>query len=195
MFEFRYGSSTHAVEESRTVEPRVPTALPASAVRINLGSGHIPLEGYVNVDNRDLPGVDVVADVENLPFDRGTIAEIFSSHFLEHFPEERLRRRVLPYLLSLLAPGGHFRAVVPDAEAMMNRYVAGDYPFSDLKSVIYGGQDYDGDFHFTMFTPDSISEILTDSGLSNVRIVESGRANGRSIELEVTGTLESKLAE
>lgn len=36
-------------------------------IRLNLGCGHIPVKGYINVDARDLPGVDVVADISSLP--------------------------------------------------------------------------------------------------------------------------------
>ena len=41
--------------------------------RLNLGCGHIPLDGYVNVDIRALPGVDVVAPVDALPFDPASV--------------------------------------------------------------------------------------------------------------------------
>ena len=49
----------------------------------------------------------------------GTLRELRSSHLLEHFPQEELRRRLLPYWFSLLAPGGRFTAIVPDGEAMV----------------------------------------------------------------------------
>lgn len=185
LFELRYGSGKDVAASAEDAIPVVKIELPQSDVKVNLGCGHLPLQGYVNVDNRDLPTVDVVADVMKLPFDRGSVSEFFSSHFLEHFPEERLRRKVLPYLLSLLQPGGQFRAVVPDAEAMIQRYVAGTYPYEDLKDVIYGGQDYDGDFHFTMFTPASISSLLQEIGFAEVAVAHSGRVNGRALELEV----------
>lgn len=186
MFEMRYGAAS--VEPTRTAqEPAVISAIPAHDLRLNLGAGHLALPGYVNIDNRELPGIDVVAEVENLPFAESSVAEIYSSHFLEHFPEERLRRRVLPYLISLLAPGAEFRAVVPDAHAMITRYAEGSFDFADLKMVIYGGQDYDGDFHFTMFTPESICSLFEYCGLTDVRVLEKARVNGKSLELEAAG--------
>ena len=79
----------------------------------------MPRDGYINIDKRELPNVDIVSDVGDLGFEPGSILEICSSHVLEHFPQEELRRRLLPYWLTLLAQGGTFRAVVPDGEAML----------------------------------------------------------------------------
>jgi SAM-dependent methyltransferase len=58
---------------------------PGSSLRLNLGSGNRPLEGYVNVDVRDRPGVDVIADAIALPFEDHVAAEVQASSLLEHF--------------------------------------------------------------------------------------------------------------
>src|SRR5579875_2824515 len=82
MYEIRYGRRDAG--DVGVVEPKVltPGSLDGDAVRLNLGSGHLPVEGYVNVDGREIPGVDVVAEVANLPVEQGSVAEIFSSHLL-----------------------------------------------------------------------------------------------------------------
>jgi hypothetical protein len=156
-----------------------------TGLRLNLGCGHIPLEDYVNVDRRKLPGVDIVAEIDALPVAESEAAEIFSAHTLEHFPEEQLRRSLLPYLVSRLRPGGVFRAVVPDAETMIREHVKGDYPWSALREVTFGGQDYDGDFHYTMFTPASLGALLEEAGLKDVNVIEKGRRNGACYEFEI----------
>lgn len=176
--------------EGRPVEPvethvKIDLGARTGALRVNLGCGHASLPGYVNVNNRDLPSVDVVADVYALPFEDGTVAEFYSSHFIEHFPLEEFRRRLLPALRSKLAPGGIFRAVVADVDAMMRAYVAGDYPFDDVREVVYGCQNPGGDFHYNMFTPSSLTELLTAGGFSAVTIVEAERVNGKSPEFEI----------
>jgi len=154
-------------------------------LRLNLGCGHIALDGYLNVDRRALPGVDIVSEVNALPLEAGVADEIFSSHLLEHFPEEQLRRELLPYYYGLLKAGGTFRAVVPDAQAMITNYAEGNYPYEDMREVLYGAQDYDGDFHFNMFTPESMVALLTEAGFDTPRIIESGRKNGRCYEFEI----------
>ena len=157
-----------------------------SGLKLNLGCGHLPLEEYVNVDWRELPGVDVVADVGDLPFLEGEVQEISSAHLLEHFPQELLRRRLLPVWRDLLMPGGVFRAVVPDGEAMLAGISAGNYPFSDFREVLFGAQEYDGDFHFNLFTPDSLCELLQEAGFAETRIEARGRRNGKCFEFEIS---------
>lgn len=58
-------------------------------LRLNLGCGRSPLAGWVNVDVADLPGIDVVADLDRcrtqpLPFADDSASEFFLSHVLEH---------------------------------------------------------------------------------------------------------------
>jgi ubiquinone/menaquinone biosynthesis C-methylase UbiE len=79
-------------------------------LRLNLGSGNRPLPGFVNVDARQLPTVDVVADVRSLPFEDGTAAEVEASSLLEHF---RNPYEVLDEIHRVLAPAGVLRVRVP----------------------------------------------------------------------------------
>jgi predicted SAM-dependent methyltransferase len=184
LHEIQYGGRTG--ERSIEVEIVNAEALKQSPLKLNLGCGHIPLEGFVNIDMRPLPGVDVVASVDGLPFDEQSVNEIFSAHVLEHFPQEQLARRLLPYWHSRLAPGGVFRCVVPDIDAMITQYRNGEISFDDLREVAYGGQEYDGDFHHTAFTPESMGDLLRDAGFSDVELIERGRVNGACLEFELS---------
>jgi hypothetical protein len=163
-----------------------PEKLTGSELRVNLGCGHLPLEGYVNVDFRDLPGVDVVADVARLPLDSGSVATLHAAHLLEHFPAEQLTRQLLPYWTSLLRPGGQLVVVVPDSEAMLEAYARGDMGFDELREVTFGGQEYDGDFHFAMFSQDSLGAMLKSVGLADIEVTAHGRRNGLCYEMELT---------
>ncbi|WP_460255386.1 class I SAM-dependent methyltransferase [Acidiphilium sp. MT5] len=193
MFEIRYNGSIGAPTTVRpkalqphVLEPdKVAAARAAGLLRVNLGCGHIMAVDYINVDMRDLPGVDVVADVSNLPFEPGTIDEIASSHLIEHFPQEELRRRLLPYWYSLLKPGGTLRAVMPDGAAMLSGIADGSYSFSDFREVLFGGQDYEGDFHFNLLTPDSFRQLVEEAGFEAVEIPVQARRNGRCFEFEL----------
>ena len=60
-------------------------------------------------------------------------------------------------------------------------------PFDDLQRVTFGDQEYDGDFHFSMFTPGSFAGLLAESGFGEVEVVERGRRNGLCYEFEITG--------
>ena len=191
MFEMRYGANKiHPNGDALEVHTRVIAANKlaagrASQLRLNLGCGHAPLDGYLNIDRRELPGVDIVAEAGNLPFKPGEVDEIVSAHLLEHFPQEQLRRQLLPYWKSLLKPGGLFRAVVPDAEAMIREYSAGRYPYEYMREVFYGAQDYDGDFHHNMFIPSNMATLLAEAGFVDEKVIEAGRRNGLCFEFEM----------
>ncbi len=56
------------------------------SIRIELGCGRTKGQGFIGIDNKDLPGVDIIADLEEgLPFfPDDSVDLIYSSHFLEH---------------------------------------------------------------------------------------------------------------
>jgi hypothetical protein len=107
---------------------------------------------------------------------------------LEHFPLEQLRRQLLPAWVKLLAKGGELRAIVPDAHAMLLSHAQGELDFETLRLITFGGQEYEGDFHHTMFTPQSLEALLTEVGLTDIRVDARGRRNGLCLEFEIVGT-------
>lgn len=166
-------------------QAKIDAAAAIGRLRLNLGCGHIPLADYVNVDGRDLPGVDIVADVGAIPFEAGNVYEVFSSHLLEHFPLEHLRRVLLPHWRDLLQPGGTLRAIVPDAEGMIADYVSVNMSFDDLREVTYGLQEYDGDFHFNMFSRDMLKNLLREGGFADVEYEFVNRKNGKCRDMAI----------
>jgi hypothetical protein len=196
LFEFNHGSEkvppngTEAPKnDTRIVSAeKFETALGKGQLRLNLGCGHIALDDYINVDARDLLGVDIIADVGDLPVREHCVDEIFSAHLIEHFPLETMRRRLLPYWRSRLRSGGTFRAVTPDAAAMVQATAAGTMPFDDFREVTYGTQDYDGDYHFNLFTPDSLQALLQEAGFERISVPVAGRRNGKCFEFEIVAT-------
>jgi hypothetical protein len=190
LYELKYGSANkargNAVQARVLLPEKVEAARRSGSIRLNLGCGHLPLDGYINIDMRELPGVDVVADVAALPFEEGSVAAIHSSHMLEHFPQELLVRSLLPYWKSLLRDKGGFSAVVPDGKAMLKATADGSMPFEDFRRVLFGAQDYDGDFHYNLMTPESLSALLLDAGFESVQVPVQGRRNDICLEFEVT---------
>lgn len=175
----------HSKEMEITILNREKLKSMADNLRINIGCGHIPVEGYLNIDKRGIPNVDIVAEAYNLPFENKSISEIYSSHLIEHFPMEEFRRVILPYWYNLLKFGGLFRAILPDWETMIKQYVKGDYPFENLRLVTFGAQDYNGNFHYNMFSMESLKEMLEDAGFKDIIFPVRGRVNGACYEMEV----------
>ena len=132
---------------------------------------HSPDPDYVNIDLRDLPGVDVMAEAGELPFEPGSVDEIASAHLVEHFPQEEMRRRLLPHWLQpVLRAGSRLHTITPDGEAMLSGLAAGSYGFDDFREVLFGGQEYQGDFHYNLFTPDSLRRLVEEAGFTSVDV-------------------------
>jgi predicted SAM-dependent methyltransferase len=73
------------------------------AVRLNLGCGKRPLDGYVNVDLAD---ADVIHDLtQPLPFDAGVADEVRAIHVFEHFYRYECEA-ILADWVRVLKPGG-----------------------------------------------------------------------------------------
>jgi predicted SAM-dependent methyltransferase len=153
--------------------------------RINVGCGHVQIDGYINVDAREIPGVDIISSASELPFKDGELEEIYCAHLAEHFTELELKKIILPHWFSKIREGGQLHIVVPDAHSMIKDYIAGEMSFEDLRKVTYGAQDYEGDFHYTMFTTDSLTQLLIEAGFDSASVVEDNRKNGLCREMEL----------
>lgn len=88
-------------------------------MRLNLGCGTDIRAGYVNVDFRSLPGVDVVADLSAFPwtFADDSADEVLMLDVLEHFPY-RLTSGILVECYRVLRMNGDVVIQVPDAEIL-----------------------------------------------------------------------------
>jgi GT2 family glycosyltransferase/predicted SAM-dependent methyltransferase len=91
-------------------------------LRINVGCGRFPLNGFVNIDREAEVEPDVVCDVTDLPYDVGTVDEIYAGHILEHFDWYE-GEKVLGYWYSLLKPGGKISVSVPDFDVFAAQYL------------------------------------------------------------------------
>lgn len=177
-------------------EPHVPDpagmaakVAAAGALRVNVGCGEKPLDGYVNVDFRALAGVDVVADAGRLPFEPGTVDELASFHLIEHFREHHAETVLLPYWRSLLRPGsGRLRVVTPNFAVLTDHVRDGRLDFRQFKTVTFGAQDYSGDDHFALYSPATLERLLIAAGFTAVEVLAERRQNGLSPELEVLAT-------
>lgn len=82
-------------------------------MRLNLGCGRNPLDGYVNLDMADLPGVDVIHDLDSpdpLPFGPATFTEIVGVDLIEHVRDPL---HVMSKLYEVAAPGCELTFALP----------------------------------------------------------------------------------
>ena len=51
--------------------------------------------------------------------------------------------------------------------------------------MLFGAQDYAGDFHFNLFEPRSLHTLLDEAGFADIDIPVKARRNGACYELEI----------
>jgi SAM-dependent methyltransferase len=115
----------------RIVNPKVRDDLAAGrSIRLNLGVGRRPRQGYYGLDWIEMPGVDVVADL-NEPFTQfpdNSVEAIYTHHTFEHVVN------FLPLLKEIhrvVVPDGRVEVVVP--------HFSNPYGYSDPTHVRFFG--------------------------------------------------------
>lgn len=140
--------------------------------KLHLGCGTKHLDDYVNIDIRYLPGVDEVNNIRFLRnYDDNSIDEIYACHVLEHFGRWEYTG-VLRRWHEVLKPNGKLRLAVPNFEAICRRYIKHNN-LKELMGLLYGGQDYDENFHYVTFDYVSLKKELVEIGFNNIRLWDS----------------------
>lgn len=130
---------------------------------LRLGAGDEPKKaGYLNVDIRDLPTTDVIADIRKLPFKNGEYGGIENRNVIEHFD----RFEVLPIMKEwarVVKKGGSFLVETVDAGKCMDmwRYI----PEENLRDALLGQQTYPENYHKMFFTEESLAQLMKDAGI------------------------------
>lgn len=91
-----------------------PVAAPAVPLRLDLGCGSTPKEGFIGVDVRQFGNVGVVCDLAKQPWPwaDSSVDEVHCSHMLEHVP--RLERiHFVNELWRVLKPGAKATIITP----------------------------------------------------------------------------------
>lgn len=141
-------------------------------MRLHVGCGARRLPGYVGVDVRRTPAVDVVWDAR-APFHAGvgvtneSVDEVYHCALLEHLTLAEVRV-TLHNFHRVLRPGGVLRSSVPDFEAIAEAYLTDGFPLDKLRGLLYGRGNYPENVHRTMFDRETFTRLLTDAGFVDV---------------------------
>jgi len=160
--------------------------------KLNIGSGCMLLEGYVNFDTvkvvRGDKHTDVIGDARNILdfFEPESFDEIMCCHVLEHFrPKDG--KKLIQDCHKLLRSGGTLVVECPDVLKMIQMWNEKNATFGDPPSIrklltfFYGwdkDQWRDYGFHQYGYTEDTASELLTTCGYEIIKKCE-GRMHGR----------------
>ena len=100
--------------------------LPAGAIRLHLGCGPKRLPGYINIDATVTPATDVVMEVLALDLPANSVAEIYSSHFIEHLNWPDIERALLEWR-RVLELGGVITIRCPNFIYVLEEFLKADY--------------------------------------------------------------------
>jgi predicted SAM-dependent methyltransferase len=113
---------------------------------------------------------------------------VASWHLVEHFRAHHFARVILPYWASLLRPDGILRIVCPNGEELVKRAASGELSMAEFRTVMFGLQDYSGDDHLAMYTPELLTETLLAGGFRKVDVIVESRQNGLCPEMELVAS-------
>lgn len=137
--------------------------------RLHLGCGERVIDGFIHVDARSLPNVDVVTPLEHLTmFEDNSAALIYASHVLEHFSRHHVSA-VLAEWRRVLSPGGILRLAVPDFEKLVEVYLQTGRNLEVVLGPLVGRQDHPFNFHYMIFDARKLTSLLLEVGFLEVR--------------------------
>ncbi len=131
---------------------------------------------HPNLDIRQMPGVDIVADLnERLPIDDNTFDGVYSSYLVEHVSWRKIRH-LLGEIFRVLKPGGSTFLITANLFEQAKRLAdTKEWTDSDV-CMIFGDQNYSGDdwranSHCCGFSPEFAIRLMKESGFEDVAIM------------------------
>lgn len=135
--------------------------------KLHLGSGSKHIDGFINIDARQLDGVDDVDDIKTLSkYQENSIELIYAAHVLEHVGRNEYSS-VLQRWYDLLSNDGILRLAIPDIEKVFLHYEK----YKDLKQLrglLWGGQTYPQNYHYMGCDFSTIESDLKKIGFKNI---------------------------
>lgn len=131
-------------------------------MRLNLGSGHLPVKGFLNVDMHT-EEADIQGDLRFMDF--RDVEAVRMSHVLEHLPWQETVT-VLERIRSWMKPGGEITVEVPDMKTIMRE--GSMSPHAEWVIYVYGCQDNDGEYHKAGFTEEMLRTVLMRAGYTRI---------------------------
>ena len=116
-------------------------------INLDVGCGNKKQHGFVGMDKRELPGVDIVWDLEKFPYpvDDNDCLVIVASHIVEHI-KPWLTIPMFDELWRIMKPGGQLAIVTPYAGSPgywadpthCNGFTENTFLYFDHRHQLYG---------------------------------------------------------
>ena len=137
-------------------------------MKLNLGCYNKKLPGFVNIDIRPECEPDVVDNAFTLEtVYEGTVDLIYCCHMLEHLSYEEARKAIRVWY-GKLKPNGVLRLAVPDLKKACALYLLTEDK-EIVKSMFWGSQRHEFDFHKNGWSESELYEELWDAGFDEIK--------------------------
>ncbi len=153
-------------------------------MKLNVGCGLYPCAGtnWINVDASEEVEQFVArldgeyhfrrAQADDLDFlESGTVALVYSSHLVEHYPRPGAAACYGPSIVALLtewhrvlAPGGEVWVATPDLQEVYNRALSEPRSQSEWIKIVFGHQKSERDNHLWLYSKMMLGAMLVDAG-------------------------------
>lgn len=140
----------------------------AKDMKLNLGCFDKKLPGFTNVDIRPDCNPDIVDNAFTLETIKdGSVDLIYCCHMLEHLSYEESLEALYTWYRKL-KPNGVLRLAVPDLEKACSLYLL-TKDKKRLKSMFWGSQRHDFDFHKNGWSKADLEEELSHVGFIDIK--------------------------
>lgn len=145
---------------------------------LNIGCGSKKYTDCINIDVRREVRPEVQADLRFLPFRDGVIERIIAEDVIEHFTREEAKL-LLKECFRTLKLGGFLNIKTPFFDKIVKYYQERIFSEDEIVRRIFGGQDYESNFHMYIYNPSTMQILLEECGFKYSAYIgeEKGRSN------------------
>ena len=134
-----------------------------SELKLEIGPGERPRPGYIHLDPRPLPHIELLGTMTDIPLPNDCCDEVFSAHVIEHVPDDMLWK-AFREMRRVLKPGGRLLLRGPDALKLYEQFEH-DHQSADMLDRLLGGdQDYPDNFHYSWHSEERAVELAREAG-------------------------------
>ena len=147
-------------------------------IKLEVGAGKKPRDGFLTCDVRDLPNVDICCCANNIPLDGNTVSEIYSRHLIEHFSFLEFLS-VLVEWNRVLAVNGQLYIICPNVLWHLKQILEGKHESFYCKDSgkndrfwgfgsLFGWQQDEYDIHKFGYYFELLRDILLEFGFDQI---------------------------
>ncbi len=146
----------------------------SSAIKLNLGSADLYLDGYTNIDisTSDHIKADLTADVLDLSrhFTPESVDEVWAAHLVEHLAPEQVESAV-EHWKSLLKSGGILAIVTPDFRVLCEHYLQGDMTIERMEDEFVYSYVQES-HHQSIWDQERLFDLFSRHGFTDLKPID-----------------------